>query len=81
MKQKYSNFLVNNFLSSAKNELILYSDIITLFDLSHGNKSIVNFLDNCYNFKFIINRKKNFIFISLKNLYFKNKEKFNEQNI
>ena len=82
IKQKYSNFLVNNFLSSAKNEKILYSDIITLFSLSNGNKSIVNFLDNCYNFKFTINRETNsIIFINLKNLYFENKEKFNEQNI
>ena len=82
MKQKYPHFLVNNFLSSAKNEKILYSDIITLFSLSNGNKSIVNFLDNCYNFKFTINREtNNIIFINLKNLYFENKEKFNEQNI
>ena len=51
----YAPYLVNNFFSSAKNKLVLYSDIATLFTLSHGNKSLINFFDNCYNFKIKIN--------------------------
>lgn len=70
MIKNYSSFLVNDFLSSAKNETILYSDIITLFTLSQGNKSITTFFDNCYNFKFNINIFKNSNFIKLFNSYF-----------
>ena len=80
MIKQYSSFLVNDFLSSAKNESMLYSDIITLFTLSHGNKSITTFFDNCYNFKFTINKFKNSNFVELFNSYFKNKNSFNSQN-
>ena len=76
----YSPFLVNNFLFSAKNNIILYSDIITLFTLSNGNKSIINFFDNCYNFKYIFNKFKNENFNNLLGLYLSNKDEFNAQN-
>ena len=78
--KKYSSFLVNNFFSSAKKELILYSDIIKLFTLSHGNKIITTFFDNCYNFKFKRNIFEDDTFNNLLNLYFDNNDSFNAQN-
>lgn len=81
MKKLYSSILVNNFLFHAKNQLILYSDIILLFTLSYGNKSIINFLEHCYNFKFIINPIKNIDFVNLFSLYLNNKNSFIDDNI
>ena len=81
MKNKYSAFLVNNFLYSAKNQLILYSDIILLFTLSFGNKSIITFFEHCYNFKFKIFTTKNTNFANLLGRYLNNKESFFEENI
>ena len=76
MKNKYSAFLVNNFLFSAKNQLILYSDIILLFTLSFGNKSIITFFEHCYNFKFFefkVFGVKNTNFANLLERYLNNK--------
>ena len=80
MVDNYSSFLVNNYLFSAKNQVVLYSDIIKLFTLSHGKQNIITFFDNCYNFKFNIDKVNNINFTNLLNLYFENKDIINEKN-
>ena len=80
MVDNYSSFLVNNYLFSAKNQVVLYSDIIKLFTLSHGKQNITTFFDNCYNFKFNIDKVNNINFTNLLNLYFENKDIINEKN-
>ena len=77
---KIANYYFNRFLKN--NDLVNFSDIIEIFNISFENKNICNFLDNYEKINYNFNElDMNVKFNSILNIYKKDRKKFFGKNI
>ena len=77
---KIANYFFNRFLKN--NDLVNFSDLIEIFNISFENKNICNFLDNYEKINYNFNElDMNVKFNSILNIYKKDRKKFFGKNI